>query len=85
MFLFSWFGKLGKLIWTGLKHAEKLGLNDKTMKLALEVVKTAASTSKSNDEKREWAVKVLTTAGIPEILARLSVELAVLAFKAGKK
>ena len=85
MFLLSWLKGLGKLIVKGLGHARDLGLNDELMMKALALVKAAAGTTNTNDQKREWAVRALMVSGVPQPLARLAVELAVITYKAAKK
>lgn len=81
----GWLKGLGKLIWKGLKHAKDLGLNDELMEKALALVKTAAGQDTSKSDKREWVVSVLMAGGVPQPLARLAVELAVITYKATKK
>lgn len=78
--LVAFFKKLGALLKKGIIVAAEHGLNDDILKTALEWVRVAAVQFTDNPTRREFVVKVLTSKGIPESLARLAVELAVQLF-----
>lgn len=77
----GFFKKLGTWIKKGLVAAVGAGLTDEIVKAALGWVKVAADRFVDNGEKREFVVRMLTTRGIPEGVARLAVELAVQIYK----
>lgn len=81
MGLGAFFKKIGSFISKIWGAAEKLGLTDELVKIALGWVKVADEKYVDNAEKREWVVGILKAKGIPESIARLAVELAVRAFK----
>jgi len=78
-FLRTVFGE--SLMTVATRAAQSVGLTEARMRYALELVEQARSMPQSNDEKREWAVKLLMAAGLREALSRLAVELAVVVIK----
>ena len=74
-------GAVGKLVGKAFGLASKAGLTDKTVQDALVFVKLAAVKLVDNAERREWVVKMLTSKGVPENVARIATELAVRLFK----
>ncbi len=81
MFLWNWIKALGGLIKKALGYAAKAGLTDEVMKKALELVRQAAEQFADNTERREFVIAALMRLGLPERLARLAVELAVMIWK----
>lgn len=84
----SVFGKIGgffKKAWPFINvilgYAVTRGFNEETVKLALAWVRVAAEKELDKAERREWVVKILVDKGVPESIARLSVELAYQAYK----
>ena len=77
MFIWDWIKHLGTLVGNGLKTAHQRGLDEKVVELALQWAKVAAEKFVENADRREFVVKMLTTKGIPESVARLAVEIAV--------
>jgi hypothetical protein len=74
-------GKVVAKIW---QRAEKLGLNDELLALALKHVKEVALIHASNDERREYVVRKLQELlpNLPERVIRIAIELAVDEWKA---
>lgn len=73
----GFFAKFGKVVWSALEQAGIKGLTDEIVQEALAWAKVAAQQTLDNAGKREFVVKMLTSRGIPESIARLAVELAV--------
>ena len=73
---------LGKALLAALRFAAAHGLDDDLLDVALSFVMHAHVSFPDNDTRREWAVAQLTKKGIPESIARLTVEMAVQAYKA---
>jgi hypothetical protein len=78
----SFFTGLGKLLRKAANLAVEVGISDELLDLALSWVRVASTSFTDNAERREFVVKMLTSKGIPESVARLAVELAVQLFKA---
>ena len=85
---FKVFGKIflgvGKLLGEAFQLVQKLGLDDDLIRLALPYVRQADAKFVSNDERREWCVNVLKAMKIPEVVARIVVELAYSMYKKEK-
>lgn len=86
MNLFHVFGRafigIGKGILAALRFADKHGLTDDLVNLALRHVMDAQAQFATNDERREYVVSKLKGHFVPESIARLAVELAVAKYKA---
>lgn len=81
MFLWNWLKALGGLIKKAFGYAQRAGLTDEVLKRALELVRQAAEQFEDNTERREFVIAALMRLGLPERLARLAVELAVMIWK----
>lgn len=87
----SFFGKLFGVIKgfavKAFNIAKDAGLTDAIVAAAAELVKTAAETIDTNEEKRAYVLVGLKAAfpKVPESILNLAIELAVQAFKAVKK
>jgi hypothetical protein len=79
--MWGWFKNLGKLVKKGIQGASSFGLTDEILGTALIWVRVASKKYEKNDEKREFVVEILKKGGVPEVVARLAVELAVIIFK----
>ena len=73
---------IGKGILAALRFAEKHGLTDELIDLALQHVIGAQAQFTSTDERREYVVGKLKGPFVPESVARLAVEIAVQRYKA---
>ena len=73
---------IGKGLLAALRFAERHGLTDDLLDLALRHVIDAQAQFASNDERREYVVRKLQGPFVPESVARLAVELAVARYKA---
>jgi len=82
MNIFGFFGKLGGILGKVFWFVQK-AVSEEHVKIAIEAVKEAAThTDWSNDQKREWVVKLVAAeTHLPESLVRFVVEVAVQAFK----
>jgi hypothetical protein len=80
MSFLGFFKRLGQWLKAALRIVEQV-VPDEYIKMALDWVRIAAERELSNDERREFVVKMLTSRGIPESIARLATELAVQLFK----
>ena len=82
----SFFGNLltgiGALVIQAFKAAHVRGLTDDVVKLALQWARIAASEGLENDAARVFVLRILIKEGIPEGIARLSLELAIQLLKA---
>lgn len=81
MNIFRIFKAIGSAILRALRFAEQRGLTDDVFDLAVHVVTEGQVRFDSPAERREWAVGVLVTKGLPESIARLAVEMAVQEYK----
>ncbi len=72
---------LGKTVLRALQFAESKGLTEDLLDLAVGYVITAQVRFSDNRDRCAWAVQQLTMRGIPESVARLTVELAVQEWK----
>jgi hypothetical protein len=80
--MFNPFAFLVGLMKKAFGRAQKFGLTDETVKVALGWVEQAANMFGTGTERREFVVARLRDKGIPESIARLAVEVAVQAWKA---
>lgn len=74
--MFGWFKKLGVWLAKATNFVETK-VSDENLAFAVAWVKVARDKFTDPTERREFVVKLLTARGIPEYLARLTVELAV--------
>lgn len=81
----KFFKHLGSSVVAGLGYANAKGLTDEVVAMALAYVKEAAVTTLTNPEKRDQVeAKVAAVTHLPESVVALAVQIAVMAFKAGK-
>lgn len=73
----DFFKGIGRLIGKAFSAAKASGLSDELVQMALPFVRAAAAQFTDNAQRREFVVGVLVAKGIPESIARLTVELAV--------
>jgi hypothetical protein len=78
------FVTIGKGVAAVFRNAEQRGLTDELVEKAEGLVAEAQTVFDNNTMRREWAVVALTTAGVPESLARLAIELGVQSYKAAQ-
>ena len=78
----SFFIGIGVLVFQAFKAANVRGLTDDVVKLALQWARIAASEGLENDAARVFVLRILIKEGIPEGIARLSLELAIQLLKA---
>lgn len=72
------FSGFGKLVSKAFNLAVEVGVTDDLIDLALKWARVAEGKFVDNDKKRDFVIKMLVTKmGVPESVARLSVELAV--------
>ena len=71
------FSAVGKGILAALRFAESRGLTDEVFDLAVLAVTRAQMNFPDNTARFDYAVRQLTSKGIPESVARLTIELAV--------
>lgn len=69
------------LIQTAIDAAGARGLTDKLVQDTILWIRVAATKFADSAEKREWVVGILVNKGVPESIARITVELAYQIFK----
>ena len=72
---------LGKLLGEAFGIVQKLGLDDDLIRLVLPYVRQANTKFVDNTERREWCVNILKALNVPEVVARIAVELAYSLYK----
>jgi hypothetical protein len=79
--MWGWLKLIGGILKRAFAFAQEQGLSDDIIQAALKLVKEAAERFQDNTERREWVIAGLRAFGIPERIARLAVELAVVIWK----
>ena len=80
----SFFKGLGKVFGQAFHIVRALGLDDDLIRLVLPYVRQADKKFVDNAERREWCVNILKAMKVPEVVARIAVELAYSLYKSEK-
>ncbi len=70
------FSHITTLIKQAISLAQESGLTDDIIHMTLPFIRSASSQFTENSDKREWVVRRLLAAKVPESVARLALELA---------